>query len=220
MKLLPSLLEQNVEKITAKMNYLKNNLESVLKETNQPSLSLSVNFIYPIYASEHNLPMTISPLLTITEASNLKEYPLTVHANYLVTAQELTEAIPIGSSRLVPPGWTMNLYLPTDIYAHFTQSLGKIVKLGAIVFLSKLNQEIIDSLKKEGCMRFSLYGRHLLNHTEVEEVEINTIDNIIKNNLDCEFVLSTEIQELINLVKEYPNVQLCVDQSYWNSKLN
>jgi hypothetical protein len=220
MKLLPSLLEQNVEKITAKINYLKNNLESVLKETNQPSLALSVNFIYPIYASEHNLPMTISPFLTITEANNLKSYPLTVHANYLVTAQELTEAIPIGNSNIVPPGWTMNLYLPTDIYAHFTQSLGKVVKLGAIIFLSKLNQTLIDSLKKEGCYRFSLYGRHLLNHTDVEEVEISNIDSIIKNNPDCEFVLSTELTELIELIQDYPNVQLCVDQSYWSSKFN
>ncbi len=220
MKLLPSLLEQNVEIITAKINFLQKNLEAVLLETNQPSLALSVNFIYPIYASEHNLPMTISPIVTVTEANNLTSYPLTVHANYLVTTNELIAAIPVGNISFLPPAWNMNIYLPVDVYPHFTQSLGKVVKLGVIIFLSTLNQDLIDELNQEGCKRFSLYGRHLLNHVEVEDFEITNIENIIKNNQDSEFILSTEIEELINLVKDCNNVQICVDTSFWSNKLS
>ncbi|MGL4759060.1 MAG: hypothetical protein ACRCXZ_07000, partial [Patescibacteria group bacterium] len=214
-------LEQSVDTLKAKFDYLSKNEDSVIEETKQDGLGICVSFIYPNYAMEYSLPLTISPMLSVGEAGELINYPLIVHANYLIKAEELMAALPSGTNlSFVPPAWNATMYLPMDVYSHFVNTLGKMVKLGTLVFLSELDQTLIENQKKLGCYRYSFYGRHLLTKDGVTTDEYSKIIEIIKNNPDCEFVFSTDDKNLIAELGSVNNVQISVNQTFWGDKLN
>lgn len=219
MKLLPSLLEQSVDQIDKKLKYLQLNKDLVCKVTNQTVLSLCVNFIYPLHSMKYNLPLTISPLLTIGEAKDLSQFSLGIHANYLITKEELTNDIPLGNLDFVPEIWNINIYLPLEVYPHFTNSLGKIVKLGTLVFLSELDQSLIDGQKQLGCFKFSFYGRHLLDRADFTQEDFEKIISIVKLNQDCEFIIATDNSDLIIALDNYNNVQISENKRFWEGKI-
>ena len=155
-----------------------------------------------------------------SESYGLLEHKLNLYINYLAKLEDLLENIPVGYKYdFIPANWHINLYLPIDSYNHYKETLGKIFKLGALIFISELNQAKIDELKKLGCREFSLLGRHILHQKEVEESEIDQIVKTIQYNKDCQFILNTELEPLINQVQNLDNLQLCVNNSYWDDKL-
>lgn len=220
MKVLPVILEQNINTVVNKLDLLIQKPDFILNSTNQEVLSLGVYFVYPSFSTLYNIPTSISPVSMFSEAYGLLNNKLNLYINYLATVEDLKDAIPVGYKYdFVPNNWSIKLYVPFAVYNIFKETLGKVFKMGAIVFLSELNQGRIDELKQTGCKSFSLLGRHILHQQDVNKEESNNIVEIIKNNSDCEFILNTEIQYLIDSVSDLANVQICLDKSFWEDKL-
>jgi hypothetical protein len=220
MKILPILFEQNVNTVNLKLDYYTKKQEKIMEETSQDVLAFSIFFVYPNFSNLFNIPTTISPLSVFSESYGLLTSKLNIYINYLATKEDLMDNVARGNKYdFVPATWNIRIYLPIDIMQHFLDSLGKVFKVGALVFLSELKQETIDGLKKSGCKNISLLGRHIMHQKDVDNLEISTIIDIITTNQDCEFIINTEIQEIIDKIKDLPNVQICINQGYWADKI-
>jgi hypothetical protein len=176
MKVLPVILEQNINTVVNKLDLLIQKPDFILNSTNQEVLSLGVYFVYPSFSTLYNIPTSISPVSMFSEAYGLLSSKLNLNINYLATLEDLKDAIPVGYKYdFIPSNWSINLFVPFTVYNIFKETLGKVFKMGAIVFLSELNQSRIDELKQTGCKSFSLLGRHILHQIDVNEEECNSI---------------------------------------------
>jgi hypothetical protein len=220
MKILPILFEQDLGNVNTKLDYYIKHPDRVKDDTNQERLAFCVFFVYPLFSNKFNIPTTVAPLSIFSESLGLTTSDMDLYVNYLATLDDLKNNLAVGLNYdFIPKNWSIRLFVPVESYPHFVDSLGKIFKLGALIFLSQLNQELIDNLKKQSCKYISLLGRHIMTRKEVEIIEIEKIRDIIFNNPDCQFVLNTEIQELVDAVDQQDNVQICQDKSYWESRL-
>jgi hypothetical protein len=220
MKVLPVLLEQNINTVIDKLDYIKDKRQAILEETNQENMGLGIYSVYPNFSSLYGVPTTVSPISVFSESYGLFDQPMDIYMNYLATYEDLKEAIPAGNNYdAVPKNWNISLYLPISGYTHFVHSLGKIFKMGVIIFISELSQAKLDEFKQAGCRNFSLLGRHVLHQSEIGEDDVEQLTNIIKNNTDCSFILNTEVEALINNVGNMNNVQICLNKGFWDEKL-
>ena len=221
MKILPVIFDQNLQIVNKKINYYNHKTQSVLQTTNQENLSLSIYFVYPNFSKEYNIANTISPINLLSEAFWLFPKKMNLYINYLSTAEDLKDTIPVGYKYdFLPLRWTFFLYIPFENLSQFQGTLGKIFRIGALFFLTELSQEKINQIKDSGCKNFSLLGRHILHQGEINDEEISKIIDIVTFNQDCQFIVNTESKSLIEGLKKLNNIQICLDKSYWQEKID
>lgn len=221
MKILPVIFDQDLQIVNKKINYYIHKTQNALQTTNQDNLSLSIYFVYPNFSKDYNIANTISPINLLSEAVWLFPKKMNLYINYLATTDDLKDTIPVGYKYdFLPLRWIFFLYIPFDNLNQFQGTLGKIFRMGALFFLTELSQEKIDQVKSSGCKHFSLLGRHIMHQAEISEEEILKIINIVSSNKDCDFIVNTESKNLIEGLKELNNVQICLDKSYWQEKID
>lgn len=220
MKLLPILIEQSITHAISKLNYFIQNQLQVIQDTNQDLLSFVVYIVGPSFSSINNVPTTISLSSLFAESSTLINQKVNVYINYLATSDDMLINVPETMNySFLPENWNVFMYVPLDVLDEFRTNTDRIDNLGGLIYLRELNQSVLDSFVLKGFKNFSLLGRHIIKPGEVTEAEISNIINIINNNEDCNFVVNSEMDEVVTKIQDLPNVQICQNNTYWSSKI-
>jgi hypothetical protein len=220
MKLLPIIMEQSIDRVSEKLSFFIKNQSNTIQETKQDILSFGVYVVCPSFSSIHNVPSTISLSSIFGESGTLTQSSLNLYINYLATGEDLLTNVPETMNyEFLPKVWNVKMYVPIDVLSIFKLKTDRIDNLGGLIYLRELNQETINNFKNSGCHDFSLLGRHIILPGEVTDLEVDNIVKIITDNTDCNFIVNSEMEEVVSKIQGLEHVQICVNKVFWSNKL-
>jgi hypothetical protein len=213
-------MEQSIDRVSEKLSFFIKNQSTTVQETKQDILSFGVYVVCPSFSSIYNVPSTISLSSIFGESQSLLQDKVNLYINYLATGEDLMSNVPETMNyEFLPASWNVKMYVPIDVLGKFKLETDKVDNLGGLIYLRELNQETINNFKASGCYDFSLLGRHIILPGEVTDLEVNNIVKIITDNTDCNFIVNSEMETVVNQIKDLDHVQICLNKAFWSNKL-